>query len=303
MRVIMLGTGGAIPTLSRSLPSTALKREGEILLFDCGEGTQLQMKKAGLSIMKLSAIFISHLHGDHLTGLPGLLMTLVHLSRKESLYIFGPPGINAYIDSTKNCIGFSPEYDITVEETTGGRIYEGSGYRVEALPVDHTIFTLAYVFEEEKRPGRFYVEKAKKLGIPEGPLFNRLQKGKDVELNDGRIVHPEDVLGNPRRGRKIVYAVDTRPCQVVADSSKGADILIHDGMFSDQLREEADQKGHSTVVQAARIARKAGVSRLVLSHISPRYSETDALLNEALVIYPSTILADDLSEFEIPLPE
>ncbi len=302
MKIVTLGTGGAIPTPSRNLPATALQREAEIFLFDCGEGTQLQFLKAGLSPGKLKAVFISHLHGDHIVGLPGLLMTLAHLSRKTPLFLFGPPRVSDFIQLTCRCLQFTPEYELIVKESSGGQVYIDPNYRVEAVPVDHTVFTLAYLFEEKERPGKFLLERVQQLGVPEGPLYGKLQSGEDVTLSDGRIVRAEEVLGKPRKGRKVVYAVDTRPCQQVAEISTGADLLVHDGMFSDQLREEARLKGHSTVVQAAEIAQKAKVERLLLTHISPRYRNQDALLQEeAMSIFPSSTVAKDLMTFEIPV--
>ncbi|MCK4591635.1 MAG: ribonuclease Z [Candidatus Latescibacteria bacterium] len=302
MKIVTLGTGGTIPTPVRNLPATALQRGAEIFLFDCGEGTQLQFLKAGLSPGKLKAVFISHLHGDHILGLPGLLMTLNHLSRKHPLSLFGPPGISDYIQQIHKCLQFAPGYELTVKESKGGRIHSGSDYWVDAVPVDHTVLTLAYLFEENERPGRFLLERARQLGVPEGSLYSELQAGKDITLSDGRAVRATEVLGNPRRGRKVVYAVDTCPCQQVVNISTGADLLIHDGMFSDQLREEARLKGHSTVVQAAEIAQKAKVEELLLTHISPRYRDQDALLQkEAMAIFPRSTVAKDLMKFEIPI--
>jgi len=300
VKIVTLGTGGAIPTPARSLPATALQREAEIFLFDCGEGTQLQFLKADLSPGKLRAVFISHLHGDHILGLPGLLMTLAHLSRKAPLSLFGPPGVSDYIRLTCRCLQFSPGYELIVKESSGGRVYSGPDYWIDAVPLDHTVFTLAYVFEEKERPGRFLLERARQLGVPEGPLYGRLQTGTDVTLSNGRVIRATEVLGKPRRGRKVVYAVDTRPCQQVKEISTGADLLIHDGMFSDQLREEARLKGHSTAVEAAEVAQNAKVERLLLTHISPRYRNQDALLQkEAMTIFPHTTVAKDLMQFKI----
>ena len=302
MKVVTLGTGGAIPTPGHNLPATALQREGELFLFDCGEGAQMQLMRSGLGFGKLRAVFISHLHGDHVVGLPGLLMTLSQLSRERPLHIIGPPGIARYLQISMDCLGFDADFEVEVAETQGGRVWQGRGYWIEAAPGDHNVFTLVYVLEEEKRPGKFFVEKALSLGVPEGPLFRELQAGRDVMLSDGRVIHPQEVLGTPRRGRKVVYAVDTRPCDRVVEISQKADLLIHDGMFSDQLREEANLKGHSTVVQAAEVARRAGVEKLVLTHVSPRHrDQEDILLEEARRVFPNVVIAKDLMEFEIPV--
>ena len=301
MKIVILGAGGTIPTLFRNLPAVALQREGEIFLFDCGEATQIQLSRSGLSPSKIKYIFISHLHGDHLTGLPGLLMTLSQLSRNSPLHIFGPPGIAEYIDAIKRYFGFKPFYDLIIKEIGEGRVFEGMGYWVEAVATDHTIFALGYALEEERRPGRFLLDKALKLGVPEGPLFRKLQEGNNITLDNGRIIRSQDVMGDLRKGRKIVYAVDTRPCEAVVSLSLNADLLIHDGMFSDDLREEAKKKGHSTVVEAAEVAKKAKVKRLLITHISPRYQNNKDLEQEAASIFPGAVIAKDFLRIEIPV--
>ena len=301
MKIVILGAGGTIPTLFRNLPAVALQRKGEVFLFDCGEATQIQFSRSSLSLGKLSYIFISHLHGDHLTGLPGLLMTLSQLSRSSPLHIFGPPGIGEYVGAIKKYLGFNPPYDLIVKEIEGGTILRGEGYWVESAPSDHRVFNLAYALEEEKRPGRFFLDKAIKLGVPEGPLFRRLQLGEDIILNNGRMIRSQEVIADPRMGRKIVYAIDTRPCEAVVKLSLRADLLVHDGMFGDDLRGEAKKKGHSTVIQAAEVAKKAKAKRLILSHISARYGSTKDLEKEAASIFPGAVVAKDLMEIEIPV--
>lgn len=296
-----MGTGGAVPTLRRNLPAMALQREGEILLFDCGEATQIQLIKAKLSLSRLEKIFVTHLHGDHLTGLPGLLMTLTHLWRRRPIYVYGPPGIKEYVSLSQSCLGYRLEYEVVVRELEGGEVAEGAEYRVECRSVEHNIFTLAYALMERERPGRFDLKKAQSLGIPEGPLFSQLQSGKEVRLPDGRVIQPRDVLGIPRRGRKVVYAVDTHPCKAVMELATEADVLVHDGMFTEDLREEAAARGHSTAAQAAQVAKEARVDRLVLTHISPRYEDEGALLQEAQRVFPRVVVARDLMEINIPV--
>ena len=303
MKVVTLGTSGAIPTLKRSLPSVAVQREGRIFLFDCGEGTQMQFMRSKLSISKMEKVFISHLHGDHLVGLPGLLMSLGHFSRQRPLFIYGPVGIKGYVLANRKYLKFYCEYEIVIEEVTEGIISEEEEYWVEVTTLDHNHRTFGYALIERQRPGKFLVDKARAFGIEEGPLFGKLQRGEDIKLRDGRIIHPEDVLGNARRGRKVVYALDTRPCQNVVRLSRGADLLIHDGMFSSNEEEEAKLRGHSTVAQAARVAREAKVKKLILTHVSSRYPDDKLLSEEAKEIFPDTIVARDLMEIEIPLPK
>ncbi|MCK4262253.1 ribonuclease Z, partial [bacterium] len=231
MKVVTLGTSGAIPTLRRNLPSVAVQRKGQIFLFDCGEGTQMQFMRSKLSISKMEKVFISHLHGDHLVGLPGLLMSLGHFSRQRPLFIYGPVGIKGYVLANRKYLKFYCEYEIAVEEVREGIICEEAEYWMEATRLDHNHLTFGYALIERERPGKFRVDKAKALGLEEGPLFGKLQRGESIKLKNGRTIQPEDVLGNPRRGRKVVYAVDTRPCQKAVELAKGADLLIHDGMF------------------------------------------------------------------------
>jgi len=301
MKVVTLGTGGAIPTARRSLPATAVIRQGEMLLFDCGEGAQLQMRRAHTGFGRLTKVFISHLHGDHLAGLPGLLMTMALLSRDMPLKILGPPGLKRFVKVARDTFRFRCEYQIMVLEIEGGRVDEGPGYWVEAHPMDHSIFTLGYALTEEDRPGEFNLKRALELGVPEGPLFGRLQRGQSVALEDGRVIHPQEVLGDPRRGRKFVYALDTRPCPAVVELAKEADLLVHDGMFAQELVDDAQQMGHSTAEQAAQVAREAGVRHLLLSHISQRYRDEKILLEEARKVFPQSTVARDLMSVEIPL--
>lgn len=301
MKITLLGTGGAIPTLRRNLPAVALQREGDIFLFDCGEGTQVQLIRASLSPGKLSAIFLSHLHGDHVTGLPGLLMTMMHQAREKPLFIFGPPGTKEYLNLIRKCLGFNPPYLLDIREISEGRVYSGSGFWVEAVGVDHKPHTFAFSLEEEPRPGRFFPDKAKELGVPKGPLFGKLQRGETLTLEGGEVITPSMVMGPSRKGRKFVYVTDTRPCPQIIELAKEADFLIHEGMFASDMEEEARLKGHSTISQAARIAVEAKVKKLVITHISSRYRQINELLDEARAIFPHAIIGRDLMEFEIPV--
>ncbi|MEA1927318.1 MAG: ribonuclease Z [Candidatus Auribacterota bacterium] len=303
MRIVILGSGGAVPTTRRMLPSTVLLREGEMFIFDCGEGTQLQLTKSRLGWARLRAIFISHLHGDHIIGLPGLLMTMNMGSRKTPLKIFGPPGISDYIRLNQKILRFGVGFPLEVEEIEGGLVVEEEEYRIEALPVKHRVFTLAYRLVEKPRPGRFNLEKARELGIPPGPLYKRIQSGEEINLDDGRLIRPEEILGDPRPGRKVVYMVDTRPFPGEVEFVRRADLLIHDGMFDDEMEGESRVRGHSTTRQAATVARDAGVDRLVLVHISPRYLSIREMLRQAREVFPHTRIARDLDVYEVPLKE
>ncbi|OGL40169.1 MAG: ribonuclease Z [Candidatus Schekmanbacteria bacterium RIFCSPHIGHO2_02_FULL_38_11] len=303
MKVIFLGTSGAIPTLSRNLPSVAIQRDGEILLFDCGEYTQIQLIKANLRIGRIENIFISHLHGDHVTGLPGILMLLNHAARERPINIYGPPGIKQYIFTTKKILNFFAGYEINVKEISEKTILaevKGEDYSVKFFLLEHTTFTLGFVFEENDKPGILDVEKTRALGVPEGPLLKRLKNGEDIKLEDGKIVYSKDVVGESIKGRKIVYAVDTRPAKSVAEISAGADLLIHDGMFAEELADEANLRGHSTVMQASEIGKNAEVKKLALTHISPRYADPRLLIEEAKSVFQNSYIAYDLMEIEIP---
>ena len=304
LRVLFLGTSASVPTLRRSLPAIAIKREGELILLDCGEGTQRQMIKAKVGFNRETKIFITHMHGDHMLGLPGIIQTMSLLDRSRPLYIYGPEGIRDFIEAIKETVRFSLRFRIEVQEVTSeGAIYDCDDYEVRAGWSEHTVPTVAYALIEKQRPGRFNPERALSLGVPKGPLWSRLQHGSAVKLPDGRVVKPEDVLGPPRRGRKIVYTGDTRPSRGIIELAKGADVLIHDATFADDLAERAREDMHSTASEAASVAKKAGVKLLVLTHISARYEDTDILLEEARRVFPNVLIAEDFMSLDVPLPE
>ena len=303
MRTVILGSGGAFPTARRMPSSAVVLREGEMFMFDCGEGTQLQLSKTGLGWARLKGIFITHLHGDHIIGLYGLLMTMSMGDRSEELAIYGPPGINDYIRLGRKILKFGLTYPLRVIETEGGRLVETKEYILDCIPVRHRVFTLAYRLAEKPRPGRFNLEKARQLGIPPGPLYRRLQDGEEISLNSGRNVKPEEVLGPPRPGRTVVYMVDTVPFPKGIEYARGADLLIHDGMFDDELASESGRRGHSTTRQAAEVAARAGAERLILVHISPRYQDIRKMLKEARSVFPNTRIARDLDVYEVKYKE
>ena len=303
LRIVFLGTTGSVPTRSRGMPSIAIQREGDLILFDAGEGTQRQMISARLSPLKVSSIFITHLHGDHFLGLAGLVQTMSLFSREAPLTVYCPEGESERLRSHI----FSPKYDLTfdleIRELSPGDEVRMSGYRVIAAEADHTIPSLVYALVEDARPGRLDLQRAISLGIPPGPTLSRLKAGESVELPDGRIISPDEVVGPPRRGRKIVYTGDTRPSETLIPLARHADILIHDCTLSDEFVERARESGHSTPSGAAEIARRAEVRLLILFHISPRHEDASPLLEQARRIFPNTIVAEDLAELEVPYPE
>ena len=302
LSVIFLGTSGSTPTPQRSLPAIAIRRKGEIILFDCGEGVQRQMIMAKLSFHRKMKIFITHMHGDHVLGLPGLIQTMSLFDRQRKLEVYGPKGLKEFIDVIQKTVQYTLTFPIEIHEIAKeGTICEEDEYTVFAVEVDHVIPSFAFALIEKPRPGKFYPEKAKKLGIPEGPLWSRLQRGYSVTLPDGRTIKPSEVVGPPRPGRKIVYSGDTRPCMSLVRLAENADLLIHDATLDDELAEKAYEDGHSTPSQAAEIARKAGVDRLVLTHISARYKSAEKLLEQAKKVFPNVFVAEDFMKIEIPL--
>jgi ribonuclease Z len=305
LRILFLGTGGSVPTEGRGSPCIALRRENELLLFDCGEGTQRQLTFAKIRSGNLSRIFITHLHGDHVLGLAGLLQSLSLSQRTRPIQLFGPKGIGKFIEALGQTLHFALSFDLSVEEITGeGRVFETNQYAVDACKTDHdNILSLGYVFEEKWRPGHFFPEKCVKLGVPEGPLWKKLQSGESIKLENGNIVTAEMVLGPKRAGRKIVYTGDTRPNENIIALSSGADALIHDSTYDDSLLHKAIEYGHSTASQAAEVAKQAKVKLLILTHISNRYEHDEVLLEQAKKIFPDTIVARDFLEINVPQVE
>ncbi len=300
MNVVFLGTGGTIPTEKRKHPTLAVRREGEVFLFDCGEAAQTQIFKARLGIAPIRTILVSHLHGDHVLGIPGLLMTMTQNNRSESLLVVGPPGLDKWIRHVSEDLAFHPSFEVSIREVGPGPIAVSSQYEIHAFSLEHSIPTLGYRFQETQRPGRFKVAEATRLGVPKGPLWGRLQSGSTVRLEGGKEIHPAQVLGPPRPGLKIVYAVDSRPSHKTIQAASGADLLIHDGMFLSEDLDKAQARGHSTAAEAARVARRARAKRLALTHLSPRYrGEEKRFLEQACEIFPQTIVAEDLMEIEI----
>lgn len=304
LRVIFLGTAGSVPTPERSLPAILIQREGAQLMFDCGEGVQRQMMKAKTGFHKKMKVFVSHMHGDHVLGLPGVLQTMALLDRERKLEIYGLSGIKRFIEAIKETVQFVLTFPVEIHEIEeAGVVCEEEEYAVEAVWANHVIPSLAYALVEKPRPGRFYPEKAEALGVPEGPLWSKLQHKHVVNLPDGRVIKPEQVVGPPRPGRKIVYTGDTRPFKGFVKFASGADLLIHDATLDDELAERAAEDGHSTSTQAAENAKKAKVKQLILTHVSARYDDTSILLEQAQKIFKNTRVAEDFMKIGIPLLE
>ena len=296
-----LGTSASRPTVERNVSSLALVREGETLLFDCGEGTQRQMMRYGISFT-LGDIFFTHTHADHLLGVIGLLRTMALQGRTEPLRLWGPKGSAKMLRRAEQFgmdrLTFPIEIDEVACESPIGR----KGYAIAAFQVDHGPSTsVGYAIVEEERRGRFHPDLARELGIPEGPLWGRLHRGETVTLDDGRVIDPATIVGVPRSGRRIVITGDTRPCETTVEMARGADVLVHEATFAEEEAARALETGHSTAAEAARVAERAGVRRLVLTHLSARYSrDASELEREARAIFANVTVARDGTEVEVP---
>jgi len=301
LTVHFLGTGGGWPTVERNVPSVAVHRGSEVLLFDCGEGTQRQLQRSALSYMDVSAIFVSHHHGDHVFGLPGLLRTMNLMERAKPLLIVGGRTIRRVLDGMMQMSPFTPVYPIEVRELAPGESMAFDGYRVEAAKGIHGAPNNAYALIEEDRPGRFNKPRALELGVPEGPMFRKLQLGENVTLKDGRTVRPEDVLGGTRPGRKIVVSGDTRPSPDVVALARGADLLLHEATYLEADKDKAVENGHSTAREAAEVAKAANVKELWLYHLSPRVMRGEDSLREAREVFPNTKVASDFATVDVAL--
>jgi len=304
IHVIFLGTAGSVPTPTRGLPAVLIKRQNEQLMFDCGEGVQRQMVKAKLGFHKKTKIFISHMHGDHVLGLPGLFQTMALMDRQKKLEIYGPEGIKQFLECVRETLQFGLTFPVEIHEIyDAGVVCEEKEYIVEAVKSNHMVPSLAYAFVEKPRPGKFYPEKATALGVPEGELWSKLQHGDKITLPNGQVISPDKVMGAPRQGRKIVYTGDTRPFKGFAKFAVDADLVIHEATFDDALSEKAELDGHSTPTQAAKEAKKAKAKKLVLTHISARYADAGLLLEQAQKVFRNTVVAEDFMELELPLPD
>ncbi len=310
MEVFVLGTGGMMPLPGRNLTSVLLRREGDLFLFDCGEGTQVSLRKLNLRWKKINKIFISHTHADHITGLPGILMLSSQVERSEPLTIIGPPKIKEYVESSRKVLDMYVNYEIIVEEIAEpdkpGIVFENSEMIIRSIPLNHSKVCVGYILEEKDRPGVFFPLKAQEAGVPCGPMWSKLQNGDSVELEDGRTIVPSDVMGAPRKGRKFSFVTDTAYVPEIAADVKDSDLFICEGMFDRSLQASAREKKHLTSQQAAMIAAEAGgIKQMGLIHYSPRYTEKELrnLLREAKEIFPETFLTRDRMTIELPYEE
>ena len=297
MEITFLGTSSAVPSKHRNHTAIVLKHFGEVMLFDCGEGTQRQLTYAKISPMKIDKIFITHYHGDHILGLAGLIQSMGFRGRSEDLDIYGPKGLNKLINAISNTGFFQINFQIITHEIGEGIVLETDEYIIKSIIAEHNIDNLAYSIYEKKKP-RFLREKAIELGVPVGPAFGKLHNGEEVEIN-GKIIKPEQVLGEPRIGQKVTYSGDTRPCEKMIELAQGSDVLIHEATYEHEDQDKAIENCHSTSKEAAEIAKEANVKLLVLTHISTRYTTDINIKEEAKEIFENTVVANDFTELNI----
>ena len=298
MKLVFLGTAGAQPTENRGLTCICLEKDGEILMFDAGEGAQVSYLKSGLGWNKKMKIFVTHLHGDHCIGILGLLQTMTLQRRTEPIEIFGPEGIEEFIAANIKILKFGLSFPVMITSIIEEKIVDEETYSVFACKAEHSVLTYSYLFQEKDKPGRFHPEKAKQLEIPEGKLWNQLQKGQEVKVGD-KIIKPSDVLGEKRSGKKIGISGDTRPTKKLEEFFKNCDYLVFDSTFLDELRDKAMETLHSTAKEAAVLAKSANVTNLILTHFSARYKDETVLVEDAKTVHDSVIGAKDQLEIEI----
>jgi ribonuclease Z len=295
LSLFFAGTAGSVPTARRGLPALLLRAGGDRILFDCGEGTQQQLLRS-VGLPELDVVFLTHYHLDHWLGIIGILKTFDLRGRDRPLTIYGPPGLKALLDAMRPAWG-RVTYPLSLEELDPHEEVAFDGYVVAPFPVEHRVRAYGYSFAEDDRPGRFDAETAARLGVTPGPDFGRLQAGETVNG-----VTPDQVLGEPRRGRRIVYTGDTAPCQATEVFAHEADLLVHEATFLDDELARARETGHSTARQAAEVATAAGVKLLALTHLSTRYFPRD-IRDEARAVFPDTLVPRDFDTIEVPFPE
>lgn len=298
---MFLGTSGSVPTARRGLAGTLLRRGGERILVDCGEGTQRQLLRSTVGLVELPEVFVTHFHADHYLGLPGMLKTFALRGREQPLTVYGPPGLNDLFSALRRIFG-KLTYSLELVEIRPGDALDRGDYRIVVFKVAHGTAANGYALVENPRPGRFDVDGAAARGVPEGPLFGLLQRGEAVELPDGTRVEPTEVLGPPRPGRKVVLAGDTAPARSVADVAREADVLVHEATFSSEEGERAAETAHSTALGAAELARAAGVRMLALTHLSNRYFGPE-IAREARAVFPETVVPRDFDMIDVRFPE
>jgi ribonuclease Z len=302
LKVVLLGTASAVPTHDRSLSSVTIVRGGEVMIFDAGEGMQRNFLKSGIGTNRKTKVFITHMHSDHCVGLLGLLQTMSLQNRDMPMQLYGPEEISDFVYNNMKVLHFGLTFPLTINSVDEGVVVEENEYVVKARLARHSVKTYSYLLEERERPGAFYPEKARALGIPEGRLWHKLQYGEDVELK-GRIVRSEEVTGPKRKGRKVGISGDTRPDESLIEFFRDCDLLIFDSTYGDDHKDKAAENMHSTAREAAMLAANANVKRLVLTHFSARYDDADVLVREAKEVHPNVVAAKDLLTIEVPYPQ
>lgn len=298
MKLVFLGTSAAQPTEKRGLTCICLVRKGEVLMFDAGEGAQMSYLKAGLGWNKPMKIFVTHLHGDHCIGILGLLQTMTLQHRTEPIELYGPEGVEEFIAANIKVLNFGLSFPVMITCVHEGVVVEEKEYFIKACRAEHSVSAYSYLFDEKAKPGRFNVQRAKELGIPEGKLWGKLQDGEEIKL-EGKVFSPSQVLGEKRPGKKIGISGDTRPTKKLEEFFENCDYLSFDSTFVEELQQKAIETYHSTATEAANLAKNACVSNLILTHFSARYNDESILVEEAQKIHPSVIGAKDLLAIEI----
>jgi ribonuclease Z len=300
--LVFLGTSASMPTAMRAPAALLVRRGGERLLFDCGEGTQRQLQRSSVGLADLEEIFLTHLHADHFLGLPGMLKTFALRGRDApGLTVYGPAGTRDLFVKLKPFLGRLP-YELTIVELAPGDALSRGDYRLETFAVDHGAAAVGYALVEEERPGRFDVDVADALGVPSGPARGRLQRGESITLDDGTVVTADAVVGPARPGRRIVVTGDTAPSPSVVQAAYRADLLVHEATFTAEEKDRARETMHSTAAEAAEVAKLAEVGVLALTHVSSRYFGSE-LAREAREIFPETVVPRDFDVIEVPFPE
>jgi len=302
--VTFIGTAASVPTAARGTTATLISRGGERWLVDCGEGTQRQLLRSGVGLVDLDLVLITHLHGDHYLGLPGLFKTYGLRGRDRPLRMVGPRGLARLMETLRPVVGRLP-FTLELQEVDEREVsvaWRGEGFEVRAFPTRHSVASVGYALVEEDRPGAFDVDAARALGVPEGPLFGVLQRGGEVTAPGGRLVRPDEVLGTARSGRTVVISGDTEPCEGTLEAARGAAVLVHESTFLDDERERARETRHTTAREAAALAREAGVGLLVLTHLSSRFAPRDARA-EAEAVFAPVLVPRDFDQVEVPFPE
>jgi ribonuclease Z len=302
--VTFVGTAASVPTAARGTAATLVSRGGERWLIDCGEGTQRQLLRSGLGLVDLDLILLTHLHGDHYLGLPGMFKTFALRGRERPLLIIGPPGLVRLMETLAPIIG-RLSFPVDMEEIGGAgpeTAWAGDGFHIGAFPTHHSVASVGYALAEADRPGAFDTAAARALGVPEGPAFGALQRGGEVTTPEGRLVHPQEVLGPPRPGRAVVLSGDTEPCEATREAARGASVLVHEATFLHEDRARARETRHTTALEAAELAREAGVGLLALTHLSSRFPPR-AARDEAAAAFERVLVPRDFDQVEVPFPE